>query len=65
MHQLLCGADETIVIDGYWIQVLRVTQTEVRFGISTRGNDGRVHEIRVPRGVDARRVESTGELVTR
>jgi hypothetical protein len=48
MHQLQCGVDDTVFVDGYRVQILEVTADEVRIGISTSGSDQAVHQIRLP-----------------
>jgi hypothetical protein len=48
MHQLLCGVDDAVLVDGYRIEILEVCGEAVRIGLSTRGNDRVVHEITLP-----------------
>jgi hypothetical protein len=48
MHQLQCGVAETIVIDGYLVEILEVSEDAVTVGVSTRGNEQRVHQISLP-----------------
>lgn len=48
MHQLLCGVNETLFVDGYRIEILEVTDEAVRFGLSTHGSPRTVHEVRLP-----------------
>ncbi len=48
MHQLLCGVNEAVFVDGYRIQILEVTADTVRIGLSTRGNQQVQHEIALP-----------------
>ena len=65
MHQLACGVDDTISIDGYLVKIVSVTETEVRFGISTGGDRRRVHEITLPRTAVPQRLETLDRVTTR
>ena len=48
MHQLLCAVDEEVFVDGYCVRILEVTAETVRIGLSVRGTQRSVHEIRIP-----------------
>lgn len=48
MHQLLCGVDDTVFVDGYRVQILEVSADEVRIGLSTGDSGNTVHQIRLP-----------------
>lgn len=65
MHQLLCGVNDTVIIDGYRVQVLEVTSEVVRLGLSTPGGDRVVHEISLTHGAPANRPTLSGPSYTR
>jgi hypothetical protein len=48
MHQLLCGVEDAVFVDGYRIEILEVTGELVRIGLSTQDNPHTVHEIKLP-----------------
>ena len=47
MHQLLCGVDETLLVDGYRIEILEVTEDGVTFGLSTGESDRTIHAVQL------------------
>lgn len=61
MHQLTCGVDEKVWIDGYCLEILQVADGIVRFGVSVPVAAGRPmipsHEIRLPAQGAASRLE--------
>lgn len=48
MQQLLCAVDEEVFVDGYCVRILEVTTDTVRIGLSIRGTQRSIHEIRIP-----------------